>query len=69
MSTLSVPLNDEKRKQMKQFIAMGLYSNEADFARQAIQQKLEEEAVNLVLKAQKEPDLEGDLDKLAASII
>lgn len=69
MSTLSVPNIDTKRQQIKKLIALGMYPNEAEFARQAITEKLEREAVNLILKAQQEPTLHGDLDTLSQQVI
>ncbi len=65
MSTLSVPLNDDLRAKIKVLVKQGYAPNEAEVARQAIKNYLDEKAVEIVLKAQKEPSLEGDLDELA----
>ena len=65
MSTLSVPLNDDLRAKIKVLVKQRYAPNEAEVARQAIKNYLDEKAVEIVLKAQKEPSLEGDLDELA----
>ncbi|MCF7812372.1 hypothetical protein K9M59_02130 [Candidatus Gracilibacteria bacterium] len=68
MSTLSVPLSDDLRAHIKTLVKQGKASNEAAVARMAIQQYLEDQAVQMVLEAQSEPSLKGDLDTLACKL-
>lgn len=65
MSTLSVPLNPEMMKAIEQLVKDGVAANKADAVRKALDMYLEEQAVQAVLNAMKEPSLEGDLDELA----
>ena len=73
MSMLSVPLTPELENMITHMVEMGVASNKAEVARKAIKLLAEEEAVNAVLKAEKEmkegKGLSGDLDELAAKII
>ena len=68
MSTVSVPLPEDMLKSLKSIIKQGFAANMSDAIRQAIKFYLEEQAVNAVLKASKEPDLRGDLDELATKL-
>ena len=68
MTTVSVPLPDEFIRQIEMLIAQGIAANKADAIRKAVQKYLEDQAVEAVLRADKEPRLEGDLDELAAKI-
>lgn len=68
MSTLSIPLPDEMVNQIKSLIKQGAASNMSDFVRKALQQYLEEQAVQTILKADKEPNLKGDIDELAKKL-
>lgn len=68
MSTVSVPLSEEMLKGLKALIRDGLAANMSDAIRQAVKLYLEEQAVNIVLKASKEPSLEGDLNELAKKL-
>jgi Arc/MetJ-type ribon-helix-helix transcriptional regulator len=67
--TLSVPLTIELAQKIDLLIKMGLASNKAELARKAIEKYIEDEAVNLVLKAEQEAKegkiLKGDLDSLS----
>jgi Arc/MetJ-type ribon-helix-helix transcriptional regulator len=65
MSTLSVPLPDDMLKSINKLIKEGVVPNKAEAVRQAVRMYLEHQAVQEVLKAAKEPRLEGDLDELA----
>lgn len=69
MTTISVPLPEEFLRQIEMLIARGLAANKADAIRKAVQKYLEDQAVEDVLQARKEPTLEGDLDELAAQIV
>jgi Arc/MetJ-type ribon-helix-helix transcriptional regulator len=68
MSTLSVPLSGDMLKQIESLIKQGVASNKADLVRRAIDKYLEDQAVEAVLRASKEPRLSGDLDELAKKI-
>ncbi len=65
MSTLSVPLSADRLKQIESLVDQGIAANKADAVRKAIDKYLEDQAVEAVLKAMKEPSLEGDLNELA----
>ena len=65
MSTLSIPIDGETLKKIEMIIKEGAASNKADFVRKAIDRYIEEKAVEDILRAAKEPRLEGDLDELA----
>jgi len=69
MSTLSVPIPSSLEEFIKYMVDSGYAANKADVVRKALIQLKEEEAVNLVLRAQQEgregKNLKGDLDELA----
>lgn len=65
MSTLSVPLSGDMLKQIESLIDQGVASNKADLVRKAINKYIEDQVVEAILRASKEPSLEGDLDELA----
>ena len=66
MSTLSVPLNDDLLKGLDDLVKQGVIPNKAEGMRQALKKYLEDRAIQDILQAMKEPDLEGDIDELAA---
>lgn len=68
MSTLSIPLSDDTVNQIKSLVKQGVASNMTELVRKAVQQYLEEQAVQTILKADKEPNLSGDIDDLAKKI-
>jgi len=68
MTTVSVPLPDEILHHIEELIALGIASNKADLIRRAVQKYLEDQAVEAILKARKEPSLSGDLDELASRL-
>ena len=72
MSTLSVPLTPELEKFINNQVKSGRASNKADVVRRALTRLSEDEAVEMILRAQKEiadgKGLRGDLRKLAAQI-
>lgn len=68
MSTVSVPLSEEMLKGIKMLVERGIAANMSDAIRQAVKMYLEEQAVNAVLNAAKEPSLKGDLDELAKKL-
>lgn len=65
---LSVPLTPELSKKMDDLVKAGVAANKADAARKAIEFFAEEHAVAVILKAQNEPNLKGDLDDLARKL-
>ena len=68
MSTISVPLTPKLEEAMNSLIKKGYGRNKADVMRRALEFLTEEEAVQAVLKAEKEPTLSGDLKELAKKV-
>lgn len=68
MSTLSVPLNKNLEEIVNSFVKKGYAPNKAEVMRKALIFLAEEEAVQDVLRAEKEPTLRGDLRELAKKI-
>jgi len=68
MTTLSVPLTKELETRLEELVKNGVGENKASVMRKALKRLAEEEAVERVLRAQREPTLYGDLDKLAEAI-
>ena len=68
MSTLSVPLNKNLEEIVNSFVKSGYASNKAEVMRKALIFLAEEEAVQDVLRAEKEPTLSGDLRELMKKI-
>ncbi len=64
MSTLSVPLTPELEKFIKSQVESGNAANKADVVRRALARFAEDEAVEAVLRAQREPVLKGNLRDL-----
>ncbi len=68
MTTISVPLSAELLKILDQLVRDGLAVNKADAMRKALKKFSEDQAVQRVLDAEKEPSLAGDLDDLVKRI-
>ena len=68
MSTLSVPLNKNLEEIVNSFVKKGFAPNKAEVMRKALIFLAEEEAVQDVLRAEKEPILRGDLRELIKKI-
>jgi len=72
MTTISVPIPAHMEESLNNLIASGYGSNKADVIRRSISKAIEDEAVESVLKAQKEIEegkgLIGDLRELAKLI-
>jgi Arc/MetJ-type ribon-helix-helix transcriptional regulator len=68
MSTLSIPVTSEQEAFIKAYIKAGNAGNKAEVVRKALTRFAEDEAVDVVLRAQKEPTLHGDLKNLAKKI-
>ena len=64
MATISVPLSAELEHRLDTLVANGTGSNRADVMRRALEKLAEDEAVNAVLQAEREPVLRGNLDDL-----
>jgi Arc/MetJ-type ribon-helix-helix transcriptional regulator len=54
MATISVPLSPELQERLDTLVSEGVGSNRADVMRRALEYFSEEEAVNAVLKAERE---------------
>ena len=68
MTTISVPLSADLMNVLDWLVKRGIGSNRADAMRRALKAFSEEQAVQAVLKASKEPRLEGDIDELARKL-
>lgn len=68
MTTISVPLSADMMKVLDNLIAQGVASNKADAIRKALKKYGEDQAVEAVLQASKEPRLKGNLEDLARSL-
>ena len=68
MSTLSVPLNKDLEEIVNSMVKKGYASNKAEVMRKALIFLAEEEAVQDVLRAEKEPTLRGDLKELMKNL-
>jgi Arc/MetJ-type ribon-helix-helix transcriptional regulator len=68
MATISVPLSAELQERLDALVSGGAGSNRADVMRRALESFAEEEAINAVLKAEREPVLRGDLRQLLKKI-
>lgn len=68
MSTLSVPLTRDMEDIVNSMVKRGYASNKAEVMRKALIFLAEEEAVQDVLRAEKEPILRGDLRELMKKI-
>ena len=72
MTTISVPLPAELEESVNDLVKSGYGSNKADVIRRALVHAIEEEAVESVLRAEKEikegKGLRGDLKELAKKI-
>lgn len=64
MSTLSVPLTPKLEEFINSQVKSGRAANKADVVRRALVSFSEEEAVQDVLKAMREPILRGDILEL-----
>jgi len=68
MSNVSVPLPEDMIRAVNDLIKRGVGFSKAEIIRRALQKYLEDQAVQLVLSANEEPSLDGDLDDLAAKL-
>ncbi|MCC7160752.1 hypothetical protein IT399_03470 [Candidatus Nomurabacteria bacterium] len=68
MTTLSIPVSGDLEKFIERMVRDGKGSNKADVVRRALKQYEENEAVRIILQAQSEPTLRGDLRDLMRKI-
>lgn len=68
MPTLSVPLTPELEKFIKEQVESGDAASKAHVVRKALKKMMEDQVVDQILKASKEPNLRGDLDVLARKL-
>jgi Arc/MetJ-type ribon-helix-helix transcriptional regulator len=68
MTTISVPLTANLIKILDELVSNGTATNKADAMRKALYKYAEDQAVERVLRAEREPRLEGDLDELATKL-
>lgn len=68
MTTISVPLPADLEKSLNHLVKSGYGSNKADVVRRAIVNLVEQEAVETVLRAEREQSLSGDLKTLAKKL-
>ena len=64
MSTISVPLSPELQNQLDNLVKQGVASTRSAAVRKAIKLLAEKEAIEAVLRAEREPSLSGNLDDL-----
>ena len=64
MSLLSVPLTPKLEKMIDKMVEDGVAPNKAELARKAIEKLAEQQAIQDVLDAEREPTLRGNLDEL-----
>lgn len=68
MTTISVPIPAHMEESINNLVKSGYGSNKADVIRRSIAKAIEDEAVETVLRASKEPSLSGDLRELLKKI-
>jgi len=68
MSTISVPLNSKLELSLDFLVRSGVANNRAAVMRKALTRLSEEEAIQAVLRAEREPTLRGDLRDLMKKI-
>ena len=68
VATLSVPLTKDLEEFIESQVRLGKLENKAAVVRRALRLLAEQEAVAAVLKADQEPSVRGDLDRLAKKL-
>ncbi len=68
MATISVPLSADLQHRLDSLVSDGVGSNRADVMRRALLKLAEDEAVNAVLRAQREPVIRGNIRDLLTQI-
>ncbi|MEK7652475.1 MAG: hypothetical protein AAB334_00805 [Patescibacteria group bacterium] len=64
MTTLSVPISGDLEKFIERMVQDGKGANKADVVRRALREYQENEVIEAILQAQREPTLRGDLREL-----
>jgi len=64
MTTLSIPISGDLEKFIERMVQDGKGANKADVVRRALREYEENEVLETILKAQREPTLRGDLREL-----
>lgn len=64
MATISVPLSPEQQNTLDALVANGAGANRADVVRKALDTFAENQAIESILAAEREPTLHGELDEL-----
>ncbi len=68
MTTISVPLTEDQYRHLMALVQQGVGTNKADVLRKALEKFAEDQAVEAVLRASKEPRLKGNLDTLVKKL-
>ena len=68
MSTISVPLDKEGEERLDELVKSGVAPNRAAVMRKALKKLAEDEAVEAVLRAEREPTLRGDIRRLLKDV-
>ena len=68
MTTISVPLPAELLLALEYLVERGIAANKADAIRKALIAYIEDQAVETVLRASREPSLRGNVDTLAQKL-
>ena len=64
MSTISVPLTKEREARLDNLVKNGVAPNRAAVMRKALDKLAEDEAIEAVLRAEREPIIRGDIRKV-----
>lgn len=64
MTTLSIPISGDLEKFIEDMVKSGKGANKADVVRRALREYHENEIVERILQAEREPTLRGDLKDL-----
>ncbi|MBL4644633.1 MAG: hypothetical protein JKX80_02080 [Candidatus Pacebacteria bacterium] len=64
MTTISVPLTKEREAQLDNLVSSGVAPNRAAVMRKALDKLAEDEAIQAVLRAEREPIIRGDIRKI-----
>ncbi len=65
MATVSIILTEDLLKKIQELINLGVADNKSAVIRKAVDKYVEDQVVESILRAAKEPSLQGDLDELA----
>jgi Arc/MetJ-type ribon-helix-helix transcriptional regulator len=68
MATISVPLSAEQEHLLDGLVQDGVGANRADVMRRALKNFAEKEAIRVVLDAEREPVIRGDIRSLLKKI-